>query len=110
MFLGDSRYEIQSGERFLDFQDLSKAHVTFSGSPHGYPHDPEKIILIVNPLSTYAYYYEFKIKDISYVRKLSRLVSPEGETILMAQFWVKQGSIGIRSSPFRVERLFKVAP
>ena len=103
-------YEIQASQKFYTFNVLSKTHIYFCGSPHGHPHDPEKIILIVNPLSTFPFYYEFRVKDISYITKLPNLVSPEGDAILMVRIWVKQGSIGIRSSPFCVEHADTVLP
>lgn len=110
LLLENTIYEIQASQKFYTFNVLSKTHISFCGSPHEHPHDPETIILIVNPLSTFSSYYEFRIKDISYITKLPSLVSPEGEAILMARIWVKKGSIGIRSSPFCVEHQYTVVP
>ena len=105
MFIEKVRYEIQIYERSNDVRELSKTHISFCGSPYRYPHDPEKMILIVNPLSTHAFYYEFRSQDITCAEKLPSLVSLEGETIIMARIWVKQGSVGVRSSHFLVEHI-----
>lgn len=110
MFIEKIRYEIQTYVRSNDVKELSKTHISFCGSPHRHPHDPEKIILIVNPSSSDAFYYEFRIRDISYVNKLPNLVSLEGETIIMARIWVKKGSVGIRSSHFLVDMNVRFAP
>jgi hypothetical protein len=98
-----TRYEIQPYDRAIDLRGLSKTHRSFCGSPRRHPRDPEKIILIVNPLSPYAFYYEFRCADVSYAERLLTLVNAEGETILMARIWVKHGSVGVRSIPFFVE-------
>jgi inorganic pyrophosphatase len=105
LFIEKIRYEIQIYERSNDVKELGKTHISFCGSPYRQPQDPEKIILIVNPLSTHAFYYEFRSRDITYAEKLPSLVSLEGETIIMARIWVKQGSVGVRSSHFLVELL-----
>ncbi len=104
MLIDKETYALRVNESAHDVNDLNKTHIPFSGSPHGHPNDPQKIILIVNPLSAFAYYFEFRIRDIAYVIKLPSLVGLEGETILMARIWVKQGSVGIRSSPFCVDQ------
>ena len=47
-------------------------------------------------------YFEFMIKDISYVQDLPSLVNLEGEAITMVRVWVKKMSVGTLCSPFVV--------
>ena len=96
-------YEIQSYAESNQENELRKTHVSFCGLPYRKPNDPKKIILIVNPLSTQAFYYEFRLEDITYAEKLSSIVSMERETTPIARIWVKQGSIGMHSTRFLVE-------
>ena len=97
------RYEIQTYESSKRATDLMRTHVFFCGSPLRHPHDPEKIVLIVNPLGTNTFCYGFRSEDISYMEKLPSLVSLEGEAITMARIWVKKKSVGICYGPFLVE-------
>ena len=105
MFIEKIRYEIQTYGRSNDVIELGKTHISFCGSPYRHPQDPEKVLLIVNPLSTHAFYYVFRSRDITSAEKLPSLVSFQGEIINMARIWVKQGSVGVRSSHFLVELL-----
>lgn len=97
------RYEIQAYEITKGYEELRRTHVSFCGSPRRHPHDQEKIVLIVDLLSTNPFYYEFRSEDISHVEKLPSLVNLEGETVFMAQIWVKKESVGICCRPFLVE-------
>jgi inorganic pyrophosphatase len=97
------KFEIQAYKRPRDIKELRKTHVPFSGSPQKHPHDRSRVILISDPYSTYASFFEFFKQDISYVEELPNLVSMEGETILMVRIWVKKRSIAVRSTAFVVE-------
>jgi len=99
------KLEIQAYKKSHSPGELRATHVPFSGSPLKHPHDTDKIILVADPYSTHTFYYEFKIKDVSYVEELPSLVNMDGETVNMARIWVKKGSVGLRCSPFRVEDL-----
>ncbi len=96
------KFEIQVFEKSKIPKDLKKEHVCYVGVPQKHPHDVNKIILIQNPLSTNTTYYEFFFSDISYVEKLPSLINLDGETINVAQIWVKKMSIGIQCIPFIV--------
>ncbi len=85
-------------------QDFRVNHIAFMGMPEKHPHDGEKIILITDPFSKSVSYYEFFVVDIKGVEELPHLVSSEGKSAKMCRVWVKKGSIGIRSTPFVVER------
>ncbi|MDL1967910.1 MAG: inorganic pyrophosphatase Ppa [Deltaproteobacteria bacterium] len=97
------KFEIQAYKKPKDLINIKKTHISYSGSPQKHQHDPGKIILVPDPYSSDAFYYEFKIEDISYVEELSSLVSMEGETVTMVRIWIKKMSVGIKSFPFIVE-------
>jgi inorganic pyrophosphatase len=96
------KFEIQAYKRPKSFKDLMKTHVAFTGSPRKHPFDPKRVVLVSDPYSRNAYYYEFHTADISYVEELPNLVNVDGETVLMVRVWIKKKSIGVRSTPFIV--------
>ena len=103
MIVENKGYEIQSYAGSNKENELRRTHVSFCGLPYKKPNDPKKIILIVNPLSTKAFHYEFRSEDITHAEKLPSIVSMEGEATPIARIWVKQGSIGMHSTQFLVE-------
>ncbi|OQX20859.1 MAG: inorganic pyrophosphatase Ppa [Desulfobacteraceae bacterium IS3] len=98
------KFEIQiyRKKKPYNLEELKQNHVSFSGSPLRHPTDAEKIVLVADPYSGNAFYYEFKVSDISYMEELPNLVNPEGETIPMSRIWVKKKSVGVRCLPFLV--------
>jgi len=100
---GKRQFEIQAYERPTDYGELRKTHVPFSGSPQKHPYDPEKVVLIIDPVGGNFSYYEFTADDISYAEELPSIVNLDGETIMMARIWVKKRSVGWRCTPFLVE-------
>ncbi len=97
------KFEIQQYKQPTDLQSLMRTHVPFSGSPRKHPLDGQKVIIIPDPYSTCAYYFEFRAEDISYAEELPSLVNIRGETVPMARVWVKKKSVGLSCSPFIVE-------
>jgi hypothetical protein len=97
------KFEIETYKKPENLRDLERTHVSFSGSPLKHPYDSQKVILVIDPFSSNASYYEFKNKDISFVEDLPNIVNLRGETITMVRIWVKKMSVGIRCSPFLVE-------
>lgn len=100
LLLENTIYEIQASQKFYTFNVLSKTHISFYGSPHEHPHDPETIILIVHPLNAFSSYYKFRIKDISCITKkfpalLARKEKPSP--------WLEFGCAGEDVLPYRVE-------
>ena len=93
------RFELEAYKRL---PDLTLDHVAFSGAPQKHPHDEKKIILIVDPFSTQAFYYQFDMADIGGVEILPSLVTVEGDSVTMARVWVKKGSLGLKFFPFVV--------
>ena len=96
------KFELEKFEKPRDAKSLMKSHVPFSGSPQKHPHDDDKLILVADPYSTHAYYYEFRKTDIAYVEKLPNLVDANGDTETMARLWVKKMSVAVRCAPFVV--------
>jgi inorganic pyrophosphatase len=90
-------------ERYSPRKNLAKDHVAFSGMPRKHPYDPEKLLLLADPFSTHAVFYEFNLADIGHVEELPNLGTESGESIRIARVWVKAGSFGLRYEPFRVE-------
>ena len=97
------RFEIQAYNPPKDPRSLRQTHVAFSGSPHRHRFETDKVVLVVDPYSTASLLYEFAAEDIGFAEELPNLATPEGDTITMVRLWVKKGSIGIQSIPFRVE-------
>lgn len=67
-----------------------------------YPHDPERLILVVDPLGTHNLYYEFNSKDVSYLEELPSISSVDGKIATMVRIWVKKMSVAVLSIPFLV--------
>ncbi len=97
--------EIQSYKQPKDTKTLLKEHVPFTGSPKKHPYDKNKIILIADPTTNNAFYYEFKTDDIAYAEELPTTVNINDETVLMIRIWIKKKSIGVQCTPFLVENL-----
>ncbi|NNF98279.1 MAG: inorganic pyrophosphatase Ppa [Desulfobacteraceae bacterium] len=97
------KFEIQAYRKPRNIRDLRSMNVAFSGSPRKHPHDHQRVILVVDPVSTNTFFYEFQIDDITYVENQTNIVNFENETIPMVRVWIKKGSLGIRSTPFVVE-------
>jgi len=97
------KFEIEAYKRPKNLKELRKTHVPFSGSPLKHPFDPKKVILIPDPYSSSASYYEFKKDDIAYGEKLPSIVNLDGETINLVRLWIRKGSAGVLCTPFFVE-------
>ena len=97
------KFEIQAYKKPKELRLLKENHVAYSGTPRKHPHDPNKVILIVDPFSTNTFYYEFQTDDIAFVEELPSLVNLEGITLTMIRLWIKKKSVGIRCTPFVVE-------
>lgn len=97
------KFQIQAYNLPNNLQLLRKTHVAFSGSPRKHPYDSDRVILVVDPFSSYYLYYEFNKNDITYVEELPNIVNLDGETVTMVRVWVKKMSMAIRCTPFIVE-------
>ena len=86
-----------------DLKNLYRTHVAFSGTPRKHPYDEARIVLVADPFSRNALYYEFNTEDIAFVEELPNLVTPDQEIIAIVRLWVKKGCLGLRCTPFRVD-------
>ena len=96
------KFEIEKYQKPKDPKILVGSHMPYSGSPHKHPYDKKKMILVVDPYYTPAFYYEFNKNDIAYIEELPNLVNLDGEVCSMVRIWVKKMSIAVRSTPFVV--------
>jgi inorganic pyrophosphatase len=94
------KFEIERYQKPKDSKKLAATHAPYSGSPFNHPHDPEKMVLVVDPYFTSTFYYEFKKADISFVEELQNLVNVNGDVFVMARIWVKKMSLAVRCIPF----------
>lgn len=77
--------------------------IPFTGTPKKHPYDKEKFILISDPLSQNATFYEFNLEDIEHVENIGSIATEEGDNVKMVKIYVKKGSFGIRYEPFTVD-------
>jgi hypothetical protein len=89
--------------RYSPRRNLAKTHVAFSGVPRKHPYDSDKLLLIADPFSTHAVFYEFNLSDVGHIEELPSVVTEAGESARTARVWVKKGGFGLRYEPFRVE-------
>jgi inorganic pyrophosphatase len=88
-----------------DARELKKTHVPYTGTPYQHPAVPDKVILVSDPFSAHAFYYEFKAVDIGFAEELPSAVNPDNKAVTLARLWIKAGSVAVRCDPFRVEVL-----
>ena len=93
-------YQLEPYRGSLD--KLKQIAVPFMGSPRNSP-SPGKVLLLSDPASTHAYYYEFRGQDILYGEEAPNLSLPDGSTVPMIRLWVKKGSTALRIVPFHVQ-------
>ena len=97
---------VEKFKRPKDIQRLKKTHIAYSGAPRKHPHDPYRILLVVDPFSRNTFYYEFKMDDIAFVEELPSIVNLDDDIIPVMRLWIRKGSVGMRCTPFVVEETF----
>jgi len=97
------RLEIEKYKEPKDRLAIVRTHVPFSGSLQKHPHEPQKLILVIDPYSTHISYLEFNQKDVHYLERLPSISNLQGETVNITRIWVKKGSIAVRRTPFLVD-------
>ena len=97
------KFEIQRYQRPKDILRLRKTHVPFSGSPRRDAHNPDSVILIPDPYSSQAFYYQFNTRDVSFAEELPSIVATDGQTVTMARLWVRKQAVGKQILPFIVD-------
>jgi inorganic pyrophosphatase len=83
-------------------EKLRHAAVLFTGSPHT-SSDPGKVLLLNDPASQQAFFYEFRSSDILYAEEAPSLVRHDGSTIAMVRLWIRKGATGLKIVPFHVQ-------
>ncbi len=94
------KFEIQRYVKPKNFNE--KDYLPFTGSPRKHPHEKNRVILIVDPFSASAFFYEFNIEDIAFAEELSNISSLKGESVSMIRIWVRKGSPALQCTPFMV--------
>ena len=101
------KFEIQRYRRPKDLLSLRKTHVPFTGSPRRDPRDPDSVILIPDPYSSHAFYYQFSTRDVSFAEELASIVATDGQTVTMARLWVRKQAVGKQVLPFVVDETWR---
>ena len=83
-------------------EKLRQVAVCFAGSPHA-SHSPGKVLLLNDPGSQHAFFYEFRGEDIVYAEEAASLALPDGSTASMVRLWVRKGSTALKIEPFHVQ-------
>lgn len=83
-------------------EKLHQTAVMFSGSPQT-SNTPGKIMLLNDPGSTQAFFYEFRLADILYGEEATSLSLPDGSNVHMVRLWVKKDSTALKIVPFHVQ-------
>ena len=103
------RFEIQAYKQpEHTARRLKSTHVAFSGSPARHPDDDARVILVPDPYSTNACYYEFLAKDVDFVERLPSLTDADGSVMPMVRLWIKKGSVALLCTPFVVDAVNEV--
>ncbi len=95
-------HDLERYRRRPEAEDLRKHAVAFTGTPHHHPTEADRLVLVIDPFSSQATYYEFFRQDIVYAEEIANLVAPEGETALLVRIWVRNRSRAIHCTPFVV--------
>lgn len=81
---------------------LRHVAVCFTGSPRS-GNDPDKILLLNDPASQQAFFYEFRAADIVYAEEAPSLVLNDGTTLGMVRLWIRKGTTALKIVPFHVQ-------
>lgn len=83
-------------------EKLRQIAVRFAGSPRS-SQAPGKLLLMNDPGSQHAFFYEFRVEDILYVEEAPSLALPDGSTASMVRLWVRKGATALKIEPFHVQ-------
>ncbi len=95
-----SRYQLEPYRG--SYEKLRRIAVMFTGSPRGAA-EPGKILLLNDPGSQHAFYYEFRAGDILYAEEAPARALPDGSTASMVRLWVRKGATALRIEAFHVQ-------
>lgn len=85
-------------------EQLRRQAVLFTGSPHT-RRESGRLLLLSDPASEQAFFYEFDPQDILHVEEGTNLSLPDGSPVTMVRLWVKKGAVGLRIEAFTVQDL-----
>ena len=95
-----SRYQIEPYRGSA--KKLEEIAVSFAGSPRS-SQDSEKVLLLSDPFSRQAFFYEFRANEIVYAEEIPSPALPDGSTVSMVRLWVKKGATALKIEPFVVQ-------
>jgi inorganic pyrophosphatase len=95
-----ARYQIEVYRGGPD--KLRQVAVAFTGSPRS-GNDPGKILLLNDPFSQQAFYYEFRSADLLYAEEAPSLALHDGTSLSMVRLWVRKGATALKIVPFHVQ-------
>ena len=81
---------------------LRQIAVAFTGSLR-YSGDADKVLLLSDPLSQQAFFYEFRAADVLYGEEQPSVSMPDGSTVAMVRIWVRKGADALKIVPFHVQ-------
>jgi len=83
-------------------EKLRQIAVRFTGSPHS-SQSPGKVLLLNDPGSQHAFFYEFRAEDILFAEEAPTLSLPDGTTASMVRLWVRKGATALKVEAFHVQ-------
>ena len=95
-----ARYQIEPYRGSL--KKLQEIAIAFAGSLQN-SRDPARILLLNDPLSQQAFFYEFRSRDVVYVEECPSISTADGSAAAMVRVWVKKGSNALKIEPFHVQ-------
>ncbi len=95
-----SQYQIEPYRG--DPKRLRQIAIAFAGSLQK-ASDAGKVLLLNDPLSQQAFFYEFRTADIVFVEECPSIAMPDGSTVSMVRIWVKKAATALRIVPFYVQ-------
>ncbi|HKJ00100.1 MAG TPA: inorganic pyrophosphatase Ppa [bacterium] len=84
------------------FEKLRQIAVRFTGSPRS-SQSPGKLLLLNDPGSQHAFFYEFRVEDILFAEEAPSLALPDGSTASVVRLWVRKGATALKIESFHVQ-------
>ena len=85
-----------------DPKRLRQIAVAFTGSLQNAAGEG-KILLLNDPMSQQAFFYELRTSDIAYVEECPSIAMPDGSAVSIVRLWVKKAATALRIVPFYVQ-------
>lgn len=81
----------------------SRDGIPFKGFPKQHPFEPDKLVLVVDPLGENPTIIEFKSADILHAEDLPSMFNEAGEGVRIVKLWIRKGALGVIHEPFEVQ-------